>query len=232
MISSSGHASRRHRSARGTTKLADAVHESLRADILARRSEPGQRLDVPGLAQRFRTSQMPVRQAIGRLADAGLVDVKPRSGSYVTRLDVKEISQTFDVRRALEQLAAESAVRNVTAEDLQTLESLVEGIDAAVLVGDTERHDQLNSEFHDRLIRLSGNDKLVQIYEDLNAHIKIARIHLETRDWAQRTELERIEHRAILDALHRRDESELSTALTRHIERSKQVLIADLRDTT
>jgi DNA-binding GntR family transcriptional regulator len=221
---------RRHASAQGF-KLADAVHESLRADILARRYEPGERLDIPGLARRFQTSQMPVRQAIGRLADAGLVDVKPRSGSYVTRLDFKEISDTFDVRCALEKLAAESAVLNVTEADLQRLERLVNGIDAAVGAGDAEAHDELNSEFHDSLLRLSGNNKLVQIYEDLNAHIKIARIHLETRDWAQRTELEHAEHRAILSALQARSAERLGAALSQHIERSKQVLLADLRKT-
>lgn len=213
-------------------KLADAVHESLRADILARRYEPGERLDIPGLARRFKTSQMPVRQAIGRLADAGLVDVKPRSGSYVTRLDAKEVAETFDVRCALEKLAAESAVLNVTEADLRRLRELVDGIETAVSAGDAEAHDELNSEFHDSLLRLSGNNKLVQIYEALNAHIKIARIHLETRDWAQRTDLERAEHRAILDALRDRSAERLGAALVQHIERSKQVLLADLRKTT
>lgn len=209
-------------------KLADAVHESLRADILARRYQPGERLDIPALARHFNTSQMPVRQAIGRLADAGLVEVRPRSGSYVARLETKEVADTFDVRCALEKLAAESAVRNVTDKDIEELEELVNEIDAAVETGDAESHDELNSELHDRLIRLSGNNKLIEIYEELNAHIKIARIHLEHRDWANRTDLERAEHRAILDALEARSAERLSRALTEHIERSKAVLLADL----
>ncbi len=218
-----------HRRSGNSRKLADAVHDSLRADILARRYQPGERLDVPALAGRFKTSQMPVRQAIGRLAHAGLVEVRPRSGSYVARLEAKEVADTFDVRRALEKLAAESAVRNVTDPDLERLEALVEGIDSAVTAGDSEVHDRLNTELHDRLIRLSGNSKLIEVYEELNAHIKIARIHLENRDWSNRTDLERIEHRAILDALARRSAEDLADALARHIERSKQVLLADLR---
>jgi DNA-binding GntR family transcriptional regulator len=218
-----------HRRGMNGRKLADAVHDSLRADILARRYQPGERLDVPALAGRFRTSQMPVRQAIGRLAHAGLVEVRPRSGSYVARLDAKEVADTFDVRCALEKLAAESAVRNVTDQDVAWLEDLFVRLDAAVAAGDSEVHDRLNTELHDRLIRLSRNSKLIEVYDELNAHIKIARIHLENRDWSKRTELERIEHRAILDALARRSAEDLAGALARHIERSKQVLLADLR---
>lgn len=227
--SATSSALRRQGGARQGRKLADAVYDSLREDILSRRYKPGERLSIPTLAQRFDTSQMPVRQAITRLANSGLVDVKPRSGSYVARLDLKELSDTFDVRCALERLAAESAVENVKEADLTRLGALVEAIDAAVADGDAKRHDMLNSELHDGLIRLSHNDKLVEVYEELNTHIKIARIHSETRSWAQRTELERAEHREILEALRSRDPERLAGALIQHIERSKADLLEDLR---
>ncbi|MBI1354211.1 MAG: FCD domain-containing protein [Acidobacteria bacterium] len=220
---------RARRPASAVRKLADQVHQRLRADILARTYKPGERLDIPALAESFGVSQMPVRQAVGRLADAGLVEVKPRSGTYVATLDAKEISDTFDVRCALERLAAESAVRNVTDKDLALLEGILSGLAQAVAANDAERHDELNSELHDRLIKLSGNPKLVQVYEELNAHIKIARIHLENRDWSYRTDLESAEHRAILTALRHRSAPELAAALTTHIERSKDVLLADIR---
>jgi DNA-binding GntR family transcriptional regulator len=59
--------------------------------------QPGERVDEQVLAERFRVSRAPVRDAIGRLATLGLIDVKPRSGSYVTRLDVAELFQLFEV---------------------------------------------------------------------------------------------------------------------------------------
>ena len=220
---------RRPRAASASRKLADHVHQRLRDDILSRAYKPGERLDIPALAESFGVSQMPVRQAVGRLADAGLVEVKPRSGTYVATLDAKEIADTFDVRYALERLAAESAVRNVTDRDIEGLRAILAGIDEAVHDEDSARHDELNSELHDRLVRLSGNAKLIEVYEELNAHIKIARIHHESRDWSRRIELEAAEHRAILDALRRRSAEELSAALSVHLERSKNVLLADLR---
>jgi DNA-binding GntR family transcriptional regulator len=78
------------------------------------------------------------------------------------------------------------------------------------------------------LIELSGNRRLLETYDQLNAHLQIARIHQSTDDWPQRKEQERGEHEEIYEALKARDPRRLSAALARHIERAKQALIADL----
>jgi len=210
-------------------RVADDVYERIRAAILSRRFEPGERVDIPALAETFDVSQMPVRQAIGRLADAGLVEIVPRSGTYIAQIDPREISETFEVRAALERLATESAVLNATAEDLQEIEALVNAMDETIEdAGQRLRHDELNTEFHRRIVRLSGNRKLYEIYEDLEAHIKIARVHSASEEWRARVAKEQAEHRGILDALRRRDAAELGNALTEHIRRAQRNLLADL----
>ena len=95
---------------------------------------------------------------------------------------------------------------------------------------DPIRHDRLNTDFHRRIIALSRNEKLIDVYEQLNAHMKIARIHKRRTTWARRVAIEIKEHRQILRALRKRKGALLAEALSNHIERSKRVLTADLAD--
>jgi DNA-binding GntR family transcriptional regulator len=210
-------------------RIADDVYERIRDAILTRGFLPGERVDIPALAKTFDVSQMPVRQAIGRLADAGLVEIFPRSGTYIAQIDPREIAETFEVRCALERLAAASAVRNATAADVEAIAALVDAMDETVDdSGRRRRHEELNTAFHRRIVELSGNRKLLEIYEDLEAHIKIARVHAASGEWRARVAQEQIEHRGIVDALRRRHAAEMADALTNHIRRAQRNLLADL----
>lgn len=212
-------------------RISDDVYDQIREAILERTFQPGERLSIPDLARRFDVSQMPVRQAVGRLHDEGLVEVRPRSGTFVAQAEERDIAETFDIRRALERLAAESAVANVTEDELIEFDELVGEMDALTTGErvDPEGHDRLNSEFHRRLVELSGNEKLCEMYAQLNAHLKIARVHLSSKDWGRRVEREQAEHRLIVDALRRRSADELAGELSRHIDRSKASLIGDIQ---
>jgi len=210
-------------------RISDDVYDQIRRAILERQVVPGQRLSIPDLAERFDVSQMPVRQAIGRLSDEGLVEVRPRSGTYVVQIEARDIEETFEIRRALERLAAETAAPNATPKDIEKLESLVHQMDTVGRENlDHEGHDRLNSEFHRRIIQLSGNQKLFEIYDHLNAHLKIARIHLSSKEWPLRVEREQAEHREIVNALRDGDSKSLADALDRHISRSKAVLVSEI----
>jgi DNA-binding GntR family transcriptional regulator len=70
------------------------------------------------------------------------------------------------------------------------------------------------------------------MYEELNAHIQIARVHARWQNWQQRRQQERDEHQSILRALETRDWPRLAAAVNAHIRRSKQSLIEDLLSTT
>jgi len=212
-------------------RISDDVYDQIREAILERTFQPGERLSIPDLARRFDVSQMPVRQAVGRLHDEGLVDVRPRSGTFVAQAEERDIAETFDIRRALERLAAESAVVNASEADLSELDLLVEEMDSLTTGDrvDPEGHDRLNSEFHRRIVELSGNEKLCEMYAQLNAHLKIARVHLSSKDWGARVEREQAEHRSIVAALRARSADELADQLSRHIGRSKASLIGDIQ---
>jgi DNA-binding GntR family transcriptional regulator len=212
-------------------RAVDEVHQRLRDAILARRFSPGERLDVDALARQLGISITPVRAAIELLAAEGLVDVQPRSGTFVATLDAQDIEETFDLRCALECLAAEKAVARLTVQDIEKARMLLKDLSRPVRdEGDSRAHDAANSQLHDILIRASGNRKLAEIYEKLNAHLTIARLHARAGGWKRRLKQEQAEHEQMVDALERRDANALVEVLRRHIMRAKDSLMAGIEE--
>lgn len=210
-------------------RASDAVFTILRESILDQTFLPGQRLNVKQLAEKMEVSLTPVKDAVNRLVSEGLVEIRPRSGTYVSQLSPKDIAETLAVRRALEWLAAESVIRNMTGEDLDQFRSLVTALEQPV-TNERERqaHERKNVEFHQLLVELSGNRKMIEIYRSLNAHIKVARVHYSSEGWERRLESEAVEHQRILKALESRNVRELQRALNDHIKRGADALVQDL----
>ena len=102
----------------------DTVHEALRLAILTSALRPGERLNPGELATQMGVSLMPVRHAIQLLAAEGLVEVRPRSGTFVASVSAREVRETFEIRRALECVAVEKAMACLTAPDLAELRRL------------------------------------------------------------------------------------------------------------
>ena len=211
-------------------RASDSVYQILRDSILTQVFKPEERLNVKDLADKLGVSFTPLKEAINRLVAEGLIEINPRSGTYVTGINERDLAETFEIRVALECLAAEKAIDRVTPEALSKLKRLIADLEKPVST-DLERstHNQNNVELHDLIIELSGNRKLVDFYQRLNAHIKIARIHYSRHDWEQRMEQEKEEHREILDAFEARDRDRLVKALRTHIQRAANCLLEDLR---
>ena len=207
-------------------RASDIIYEALRSAILDHVFLPQERLDVRVLSRKFGVSPTPVKTAIHMLATVGLVEVRPRSGTFVAQLSAKDVAETFRIRCALECLAAESAVRNV---DQQVVEQLRKLIDSMRRPSSAEQHAKQNTEFHRIIVRLSGNRRLLEIYDDLNAHIRIARIHSAQSEWKCRIVAEHEEHQEIVAALTRREPRLLAEALRKHIERGSEALVAALK---
>ena len=212
-------------------RISDYVYGEVLRAILDERFRPGERLSIPDLASEMDVSQMPVRQAMDRLAEDGLVEVRPRSGTFVAEPEERDIADTFDLRRALDGLAAETAVLHVTDKDITYLDATLDRMDEFAAAGNVgmQDHDRLNWEFHLFIVRLAGNEKLYEMYHQLNAHLKIAGIHVSNHDWADRVPLAQREHREMVRALARRDANSLAMVLAAHVERAKNALISDIR---
>jgi GntR family transcriptional regulator, rspAB operon transcriptional repressor len=214
-------------------RATDEVYEVMRRNILTNVFRPGQRLPIEEIAKKLGVSLTPVRHAVQQLATEGLIEIRPRSGTFIASLDTRDLAETFDIRRALECLAAETAVHRVTDDQLRVARRLVWALSEPVDTSDARtRHEANNSAFHRVIIEASGNVRLAELYEGLKAHLQIARVHSgeSAGPLAARIQQEQAEHEEILKALENRDSVRLVNALTAHINRAKNALISSLQE--
>src|SRR5579862_5634135 len=106
-------------------RAVDDVHQAIREAILDRRFPPQMRLNVEELASQLGVSLTPVRSAIQLLAAEGLVDVHSRSGTFVATLTRRDLEEIFDIRCALECLAAETALQHITEKEIERARKLL-----------------------------------------------------------------------------------------------------------
>jgi GntR family transcriptional regulator, rspAB operon transcriptional repressor len=207
-------------------RAVDDVHQAIREAILDRRFPPRMRLNVEELALQLGVSLTPVRSAIQLLAAEGLVDVHSRSGTFVATISRRELEETFDIRCALECLAAEKAAGRLTDKDIEQARKLY---DVMLRLRKTEAqrkiHDEANFDLHEIIIRASGNQRLADIYESLQAHIAMCRLHRMDESWHSRLPQEQKEHKEIVEAMEKRDAKALVKALRSHILRAKDALL-------
>ncbi len=185
------------------------------------------------LAQELGVSLTPIRHALQQLAVEGLVEIHPRSGTYVASISAEDLAETFEIRLALELLAGKRAITRANAKNLQRLHTLLAGLRKAVRnEEEMKHHEALNLDFHRALFEVAGSKRLSDLYESLNAHIQIARIHASEgpRLPALRNRLsqEQAEHEAIVKALEAGSLPQLETALRAHILRAQESLMAAL----
>lgn len=215
-----------------STRISDQVYQYLRNEILAGRLPPGQRIGPDEFAERLKTSKMPIKEAIERLVGEGLLEVQSRRGTFVSRLDPVELAETLEVRCALEVLAGKRAVKRITKAQIEQLRALVAEMEKSTAKTEVGKHLAQNTEFHELILKIAGNRRLLEIYRRVRVPSQVAGIHFLTENWVDRVAREQREHRAIVRALELRDEAAVERALTNHIQRASASLIEDVEAAT
>ena len=196
--------------------LEEKTFETLREEILSGALPKGENLTELALSTRLGVSRTPIRSAIRRLAEEGLVSIVPNRGAVVRGIDKNDLVDIYKIRIRLEGLASASCAKNITPEGLEKLRRSVELSEFYIARNDAENVKELDTEFHLAIYEASGNAQLQTILSDLHKKIKMYRkLSLSV---AGRLENSIREHREILDAIEKGD-SELADKLTsRHIE--------------
>lgn len=151
--------------------LSEEVFHRLRDSIVRGELAPGEKVKDGELAERLGLSRTPVREALARLADSGLVEAKPGVYTRITTLNRRDVERTLSVLRSLDQLAVETAVPLMTKQDHQRMREANRDVASAVAANDTSAALAADDRFHAVPIAAADNPVLSRIIEQLHPQI-------------------------------------------------------------
>jgi GntR family transcriptional regulator, rspAB operon transcriptional repressor len=209
------------------TDLTERTYAVLKDRILTRRLEPGSRISVPEISSALGVSRTPVTDALKRLATEGLVEIIPRRGTFVTGLSASDVCELFDIRLLIESYAVEGIVSGGrSAEYLQAVSEPMVRMRRAMVdddYGDYETFVSGDRELHMTMVEMTRNQRLLEIYTDLNVHIQVTRAHyLESVENARQAYQE---HEAILDGFRAESAERVIAALRSHVVNVKSRML-------
>lgn len=202
--------------------LRDVVFNTLRQAILKGELEPGERLMEIQLAQNLGVSRTPVREAIRKLELEGLVIMIPRKGAEVASITEKNLRDVLEVRKALEELAAELACKRMTEEGFQELEKQLSIFAEEVKGNDLTKIAEMDVAFHDIIYKYTFNEKLVQMLNNLREQMYRYRVEY-IKDKGKRSGLV-TEHVEIMNCIKKRDTEAAKLAVRSHIENQEMTV--------
>ena len=202
----------------GRRVFRERIREQLIEDILSGRLPPGSRIVETRLAQQLGVSQGPVREALRDLELFGFVVSSPFRGTQVRQISTDDLLEIYPVRAALEGVAAAAAALRMDDETLSHLESLIGTMREAAARGDQRAHVNADYEFHQAVVKASGNRMLEHVWQTM----RLATTTFVTHAMHQITHRTLAEigerHLPVLDALRSRDPLVAETAMRRHIQ--------------
>ena len=211
----------------------DVAYESIRRALVEGRFAPGERLREVALAQQLGISPTPVREALARLKQEGLIEFEPRRGAVVPQLGPDDVVEVYELREVLEGFAARRAAeRHDTAPQRQRLARLAAIVTEAGQLADrqhTPEYNRLDSELHQTLLEMAENQRLLRVYRSVHAQVQAVRrraIHLPGRPAKSHRE-----HRRIVAAIRAGDADRAEAETRRHIASVKEAVLAQLATT-
>lgn len=207
--------------------LRELVLEAIREAIITGVLKPRERLMEIQLAEELGVSRTPIREALRKLELEGFIVMVPRKGAYVADISFKDIADVFEIRAALEALAAGLAAERITEEEMEYLERhLVEKADA-IARQDMIRLVEIDTQFHEAVYRASRNERLFTIINNLREQIQRFRTTSLAYPGRMKQSLE--EHRVIVEAIQARDVPGARQAAQDHIENAENSMIESIK---
>ena len=193
--------------------LRSLVRDEVRRLVITGELAPGTRIVEDRLAERLGVSRNPVREALQALAGEGFVELLPRRGAVVAQLSAEEAEDLFDVRGALEPLAARLAARRADPQGVHRLRSVLALARQATDDGDLDLLAEYNTDFHSLVVELSGNDYLGLLVSPMARRVQwVFRTSAATRaphSWT--------EHEELLQAIASGDEDYAEAVARAHV---------------
>ena len=178
------------------------------------RSRSDIRLDERKLAQDFGVSRTPVREAMAQLEREGFVRAVPRRGIFVVRKTKREVIEMITAWAALESMAARLITQNARTEQIAKLREMFATFVGGELRAHLDEYSEANIEFHQTIIRMSGNSVLIKLAENLFTHMRM--IRMKTIGEHDRADRSIRDHMHIIEALEARDTNRAEELVRNH----------------
>lgn len=195
--------------------VTDWVYEEIRGAIVDLRLEPGAPLREAAIATQLGVSKTPVREALGRLEQEGLVEATSFKGAVVTDYSERDLQEIYELRELLEGVAVRAAATDTDDETLAALRDVIERSRAARDAGDRTALAELLGRFDQIVFEQVANVRIRNLIETLRAHL--TRIGKLTEEIPGRVEASVEEHAAIVEAIARGDADAAERAMRVHI---------------
>ena len=205
-----------HILSRESSSLSEAAYSRIRSMIITLELEPGSLISESALMSTLKMGRTPIREALRSLANEKLVEVYPRRGMFVSRVDVANLSQLSETRAVLEIKAAELAATRSTPADQEITKALIKEIKA--IKGDLDMPTLigLDQRIHHHIYQCTHNEFLASALDNYYAHA--LRIWFLALDRVEHLADAIIEHRALLEAIASNDPKAASKAMKEHVE--------------
>lgn len=208
--------------------LRDVVFNTLRQAILRGELKPGTRLMEIQLANKLGVSRTPIREAIRKLENEGLVLMTPRKGAEVAEITEKNMLDVLEVRKTLEELAAELACDRITEQQIEELIAAQAEFEKALKTTDVTRIAEADVVFHDIIFAATDNQRLVNLLNNLREQMYRFRIeYLKEHD---QYPVLIAEHKQLIDAISNGQKDVARETIGKHIDNQVHTVLYMIRE--
>jgi DNA-binding GntR family transcriptional regulator len=206
----------------------ERAYRDLRQLILDNELGPGSQLLELEAAERLGMSRTPVREAMVRLEQEGMVEIRPRHGMRVLPISAEALADIYEILTALEGAAAEAAARKgASADQIQALRQAVSDMDAALAADDLTAWSRADARFHKLLVSLGGNARLTTLVDQVSDQAHRARAM--TLKLRPRPVDSNKDHAAVVQAIVDRDGATARAIHERHRREAAEILVGIVR---
>lgn len=207
--------------------LRELVLEAIREAIINGNLKPRERLMEIQLAEELGVSRTPIREALRKLELEGFIVMVPRKGAYVADISIKDIADVFEIRTALEGLAAGLAAERITEEELENMERCLVEKGEAIALGDIEKLVETDTKFHEAIYKASRNERLWTILNNLREQFQ--RLRTTSLSVPGRMQQSLKEHREIVEAIQSRDVQLARQMAQDHIDNAENIIMESIK---
>ena len=195
---------------------ASRIYSELRAELVSLQRRPGEPVSEAEIARSYGVSRTPVREAILKLSDEGLLEIFPQSGIFVSRIPLAALPEAIIVRRALEATTAQLAAERATASQILTLHSILQRQREANAAKQSDAFHQADEAFHAAIAEIAGYPGIWTLIQQVKVHVdRYRRLTLPQEGRIGRVI---VEHEAVLGAIEAHDPAAARAAMEKHLE--------------